>query len=333
MGPLTRTKAPTVHDVAKAAGFSAQTVSRVIAGYEGIRPATRLKVEQAIAELGYRPNHAARQLRTSKSTRIGAVVHEMFAYGPSQLLRGAAQRAREAGYSLNIVGVDGADAGSVQDAFETFELERVAGILAITLTEEVRTVVERRPVDVPLLMDPAEAHTTGPSAGEIGSTLAAEHLVGLGHRRLAMVLGPSSWLPARQRQEGFERAVASAGASCVRAWQGDWSAASGYAAAQQWEPGDAVTGVFAANDAMAIGFVNGLARRGIAVPEDVSVIGFDATPEAEYLSPALTSVSVDYAGQGRAAVDALLAQVDADVVPGAPPSSPAVVLRGTTATR
>ena len=163
------TRAATVHDVARVAGVSAQTVSRLIKGYPGIRDATRERVEAAIEQLHYRPNTVARLLRTQKSTRIGAVVHQMFDYGPGSLLRGAAIGARDAGYSLNIVGVDGNDASSIGDAFETFEEERVAGILAITLTDSVRSVVERRLPDVPILVDPAEAMGDGPSMNDSGA--------------------------------------------------------------------------------------------------------------------------------------------------------------------
>jgi DNA-binding LacI/PurR family transcriptional regulator len=304
-----RDKAATVHDVARVAGVSAQTVSRLLKGYEGIRPKTREKVEAAIAQLEYRPNHIARLLRTRKSTRIGVVVHEMFAYGPARLLRGAAARAREAGYSLNIIGVDGEDERSVRDAFETFEEEQVAGIMAITLTDSVRSVVDNRTSEVPILVDPAEAGVNGPSFNELGARLVAQHFLELGHRRVGIVLGPENWLPARQRRDGFERTIEGAGAEFVILGEGDWSPTAGARAADFFNVGDGITAVFAANDAMAMGFMRRLADRGISVPGTVSVAGFDGVPEGEFFTPSLTTVQADYEWQGQAAVDALLGEI------------------------
>ena len=305
-----RERPATVHDVARVAGVSAQTVSRLVKGYAGIRPATRQRVEAAIEELRYRPNTAARLLRTQKSTRIGAVVHQMFEFGPASLLRGAAIAAREAGYSLNIVGVDGDDEGSIAAAFETFEEERVAGILAITLTDSIRSVVERRLPDVPILVDPAEAHGDGPSMNESGAELVARHLLELGHRRFGFLAGPESWQPARVRRDVFTELVTAAGGTVETIAYGDWSSPSGNEAAQRFDPGAGMTAVYSANDAMAIGFIHGLAKRGISVPGDVSVAGFDDIPESAFMNPSLTTVRPDYEGQGRAAMDALLADIE-----------------------
>jgi DNA-binding LacI/PurR family transcriptional regulator len=305
-----RERPATVHDVARVAGVSAQTVSRLIKGYPGIRPSTRERVEAAIDELRYRPNTVARLLRTQKSTRIGAVVHQMFEFGPGSLLRGAAIGAREAGYSLNIVGVDGDDERSIGAAFETFEEERVAGILAITLTDSVRGVVERRLPDVPILVDPAEAQGDGPSMNDSGPVLIAEHLLSLGHRRFGFVAGPDSWLAARQRRDRFADVVTDAGGSVQTIADGDWSSASGDRAARFFDPASGQTAVFAANDAMALGFIHGLVKRGLSVPRDVSVAGFDDIPEAAFMNPSLTTVRPDYEDQGRAAMDALLADIE-----------------------
>ncbi len=332
-GAESRDRPATVHDVARVAGVSAQTVSRLLKGYAGIRPETRERVEQAIEELRYRPNIAARLLRTRKSTRIGAVVHEMFEYGPASLLRGAASRARESGYSLVIVGVDGEDETAIGQAFETFEAERVAGILAITLTDSVRTVVERRTLEVPILVDPAEAHADGPSINEDGAERVANHLLELGHRRFGVIAGPDFWLPARQRRDQFVQSVTAAGGENLHVWQGDWSPASGSAAAAEFSLDSGITAVFAANDAMAIGFIHGLAQRGISVPGDVSIVGFDDIPESSFITPALTTVRPDYEDQGRAAIEALL--VDIEELPRSAPRHPRgeLLARASTAPR
>jgi LacI family transcriptional regulator len=311
-----RERPATVHDVARVAGVSAQTVSRLVKGFAGIRPETRERVEAAIEELRYRPNTVARLLRTQKSTRIGAVVHQMFEHGPGRLLRGAALEARESGYSLNIVGVDGEDERSVAEAFETFEEERVAGILAITLTDSVRAAVEGRDPEVPILVDPAEAAGDEPSVNESGAELVAKHLLELGHRRLGFVAGPDLWLPARQRRDRFFEVIREAGATCELVGSGDWSAASGDAIGRAFDVSRGITAVFAANDLMAIGFIHGLMSQGVSVPGDVSVAGFDDLPESAYVFPTLTTLRPDHEAQGRAAIRTLIAAIE-----GRPPGS------------
>ncbi|WP_433585881.1 LacI family DNA-binding transcriptional regulator [Microbacterium hydrocarbonoxydans] len=300
----------TVHDVARRAGVSAQTVSRLVKGFDGIRPATRERVLAAIEELGYRPNLAARLLRTRRSTRIGALIHNMFERGPGQLLRGAASEARSSGYSLNIRGVDGLDESSIDEAFDLFEEEQVAGIVVVTLTEELRAAVRRRSAEIPIMVDPAEAAGSLPTTGETGGRVAAEHLLSLGHRRLGFLGGPPHWVPSEQRRRGFVTALVNEGATVMAEWHGDWTPAAGASAALEFDPRSGITAIFVANDAMAIGLMHGLMRRGIGVPEQVSVVGFDDIPEAPYLTPELTSVRPDFEGEGRNAIVALVAAVE-----------------------
>lgn len=326
-----RDRPATVHDVARVAGVSAQTVSRLVKGYEGIRPATRQKVEAAIEELGYRTNQAARLLRTRRSNRIGAIVHQMFEPGPTQLLRGAAIGAREAGYSLNIVGVDGLDEAAIEEAFMSFEEEQVAGVLAVTLTDSVRAVVERRPLDVPIVVDPVENESFAPTTNESGAALVAGHLLELGHRRFGLINGPGAWVPSRQRRERFVADVGAAGATIVTEWEGDWSPEAGDRAGAEFDRGSGITAVFAANDRMALGFMHRLAARGIDIPGDVSVVGFDDIPEASYLSPPLTTVRADFESEGRTAIEALLADIERRPRPALSHPTGELVVRSSTA--
>ncbi|NHA66458.1 LacI family DNA-binding transcriptional regulator [Phycicoccus flavus] len=328
--PVEREKPATVHDVAALAGVSAQTVSRLLKGFDGIRPETRLRVETAIRELGYRPNRAAQLLRTRKSYRLGALVHEMFAYGPARLLQGATTAARQAGYSLSIVGVDGESAASVEAAFDTFQEEQVAGIIAVTLTDDVRAVVQHRSSEIPVIVDPAEAALDGTSHVEHDAALAAGHLLDLGHRRFGLLSGPLGWLPARQRRDGFLAAVHRAGASVEAVTEGDWSPESGEVAARRFAEAG-VTAVFAANDAMAIGCMHGFRQLGCRVPEDVSVVGFDAIPESAYVAPGLTTILPAYEDEGRAAVATLIALIDGAPPPVLPDRAARLVHRGSTA--
>lgn len=305
-----RERPATVHDVARRAGVSAQTVSRLLSGYRGIRPATRARVEDAIAALGYRPNRAARQLRTRRSNRIGVVAHEVFTYGPSRLLRGATRRARELGYTLNIVSADGTEDESVAEVLQTFEEEHVAGVLALALTDSQRRMVDARATDIPILINPAESGIDGRSINEVGAELVARHFVATGHRRVGILLGAGDWIPARLRQAGFLGALEGTDTRCEVVWEGDWSAESGDRAGRAYDPASGVTAIFAANDSAAIGLIHGLTSRGIRVPEDVSVAGFDSIPEGAFLNPSLTSVEPDFDDQGRVAIDALLADIE-----------------------
>lgn len=330
-GTAGRTRPATVHDVAELAGVSAQTVSRYLSGYEGIRPVTRSKVEAAIEKLDYRTNRAAQVLRTRRSKRIGVVVHEMFAFGPAGLLRGATRQAREHGYTLTIVGVDGEDQAAVTAAFDAFEEEQAAGIMAVTLTDAVRGAVTARLPSVPILVDPAEAGGEGASFNSMGAAIAARHLVELGHRRVAMLGGPDHWLPARQRREGFLAGLEDAGAECVRLWEGDWSAAAGDRAARELDLDDGITAIFAANDGGAIGLLHGLTARGLRVPEDISIIGFDCAPDAAFAEPPLTTVDPHYEEQGRVAIEVLLDSIESREPVWRPATPPALVQRRSTA--
>jgi DNA-binding LacI/PurR family transcriptional regulator len=166
-----------------------------------------------------------------------------------------------------------------------------------------------------------------------GSRLATEHLLALGHRRIQHLAGPERYLEAAARRTGFADAMARAGVTPGATLTGDWSAASGFAAAADLDP--ATTAVVAANDQMAIGLLAALADAGRTVPGDISVVGFDDVPEAAYVRPALTTVHQDFALVGRRAVEALLAQLapaaDGEGAPLETTIPPRLVVRASTA--
>jgi DNA-binding LacI/PurR family transcriptional regulator len=166
-----------------------------------------------------------------------------------------------------------------------------------------------------------------------GARLAVEHLVGLGHSAIAHLAGPGSWLDAAEREAGWRRALAEAGLPVGPLLPGDWSAASGYAAAQTLLAAPGPTAVFAANDLMAIGLVRGLTEGGLAVPAEVSVVGFDDIEVAGYALPPLTTVRQDFGALGRHAVRLLLAQLAGEERPLSTLVDPALVVRSSTAYR
>jgi DNA-binding LacI/PurR family transcriptional regulator len=306
-------KSATIYDVARSAGVSHQTVTRYLKGFEGIRPATRERVEQAIAELDYKPNAAARQLRLNRVNRIAILAHRIEQTGPARILRGMTRAAQERGYVAEIISMDGVDQASVDTAIDLATEHQVAGVLASAQTEIVLERLTARSLSVPLIID---AHVVENESGllvnEVAGRVAAEHLLDLGHRRVGYLAGPDAWFAARERRKGFADAIAERGATVAWAGEGDWSAASGFAAWNRHSIIDqGVTAVAVGNDSMAIGFIAAAATDGIHVPDDLSVIGTDDLPEARFLLPSsLSTVVVDFEGEGERLASELVALID-----------------------
>jgi DNA-binding LacI/PurR family transcriptional regulator len=306
------TKAATIYDVARLAGVSHQTVSRFIKGYQGIRPETRDRVVAALEELDYRPNLAARSLRRGKSHRIAALTHEIDQVGPSKIVQGASEAAREAGYLLDIVTLDMSNPRSIQEAIELVHQLDVAGVLALASTDEMSDAFTAADFRVPTFIasekdDLVTGHPTELTA--LGFPAVITHLVELGHERFIHIAGPSTWLAARNRARAFDNALAGRGLTPEAVLAGDWSARSGYAAIDALPVDFTATAIVASNDQMALGAMLALSDRGRRVPDDVSVTGVDDIPEAAYFSPPLTTLRVDFDGQGRSAVAELLGTI------------------------
>jgi len=323
-------KPATVHDVARVAGVSSQTVSRVLRGSAQVRPATRERVEAALAELDYRLNEAARSLRTRRVNRIGMLVHAVSDEGPGRTLAGAAEAARRAGYLLDIVPMDAADASSVDAALELLGDHQIAGLIATAQTEEVLDAVRARAGAVPSAVDV----TTSPEGFEMShdeaiGALVADHLLALGHRRVATIAGPSGWISAGRRAEGFAERFRAGGGVIVASAEGDWSGESGERATRALladAPG--ITALAIGNDAMALGALAALADAGVRVPEDLSVVGVDDVPAARFHRPGLTTVALDFEGEGRRLVEDLLVRLGGLAASASePPASPRLVVR------
>lgn len=302
-------KPATIYDVARRAGVSHQTVSRFVKGFEGIRPETRRRVEEALRELDYRPNLAARFLATNRSHRIGALVYEMLEVGPSMVLAGASRGAREAGYLLDIVSLDPAVEGSAESALRMLNQQDLAAVLAFAPTDEVATAIESASFAVPVFVEREIADAPDgefPSLSAQGMRQIVDHLVGLGHRRMFYVSGPEGWIAARNREVAFREALRTYGLEPVGMAAGDWSAASGFAAGLALPSELGATAVVAANDQTALGVLRALESRGVRVPQQVSVTGFDDMPESAYFSPPLTTVRLDFDLLGRRSIARLL---------------------------
>lgn len=331
--PASEARPATIYDVARMAGVSGQTVSRLLKGYQGIRPETRDRVTEALEALDYRPNLTARSLTTGRSHRLGALTHEIDQVGPSRIAQGASAAAREAGYLLDIVTLDMTDRTSIDSALALVAKHDLAGVLALASTDEMTKALEATDFRVPAFIAAEADEDRSGAPSELSSTglpALVDHLADLGHRSFVHIAGPSTWAAARNRARAYESAVARRGLQSVALVHGDWSAASGYAAIGQLGGTGGATAVVAANDQMALGAVRALTVRGLSVPGDVSVTGVDDIPEAAFFTPPLTTVRVDFAAQGRAAVAELLGRITGTQVPATPSLQSALVVREST---
>ncbi|QUC63384.1 LacI family DNA-binding transcriptional regulator [Streptomyces sp. A2-16] len=305
-------------EVARAAGVSQKTVSRVVNGEPHVSPEVRDRVLRAVQELGYRPNNAARALLLGRYRRIGVVSLGSALYGPATLLLALERAMHRAGYSFALAGT--LEGQPVQVAVETL-LEQ--GVDGIVLSEPIDDGTPLRvSADVPVVslgegveVGQGESAVVG-ADGFVAARTATEHLLALGHRTVWHIPGPHDWWAARDRLRGWREALAAAGApEPPLPVEGDWSPASGYAAGRRLAEHSDVTAVFAANDDMAIGALRAFTEAGLSVPGDVSVVGFDDIPAAAFLSPPLTTVRQDFTAVADRAVDVLTAMIEGSPAP------------------
>lgn len=309
----TERRSPVMADVAKAAGVSHQTVSRVLNEHPNVRAETRTRVLEVIDKLGYRRNLVARALVTRHTRTFGVVGFNTTLYGPASTVDGIEQAARAAGYFVSIVGLHTVDTAGMRDAIDYLADQGVDGIVVVAPQRSAARAFDGLPRGMPAVV------VEGRHVGEVsvvsvdqvdGARLATEHLIGLGHRTVWHVSGPSDWLEAESRTEGWRTALEAAGRTVPETLTGDWSPRSGYAAGRRLAAmADQVTAVFVANDQMALGVLRALTEEGVKVPEQVSIVGFDDIPEAEFFSPPLTTVSQDFGAVGRGSIEVLLRQI------------------------
>lgn len=324
-----------MHDVARLAGVSHQTVSRVINGHPNVRAATRDRVLRAMQQLDYRPNALARGLATRRSRAIGVLGFDAELYGPSSTLLGIQRAAQEQDYAINVVTVAERDTtGSVERAVGMLAKQSVEGVIVIAPSHAAALAVRDLPRGLPVLALEASFGRDMPVVvidQFTGARLATEHLLELGHRTVWHVTGPSDWPEAVQRIEGWRAALGGAGTPVPPTLAGDWSARSGYEAGRQLAATPGVTAVFVANDQMALGVLHAMNQSGIPVPAQVSVVGFDDMPEAEFFLPALTTIRQDFNEVGRCGLKTMVEMIDGVEIAAETRVSPHLVVRGSTA--
>ncbi|MGJ4846278.1 LacI family DNA-binding transcriptional regulator [Leifsonia sp. Le1] len=321
-------------DVARLAGVSQQTVSRVVNGSTNVAPEIRERVELAIRQLRYRRNPAARALANGQTMNLGIVSFGLTQYGPSVALSGIADEARSAGYATNLVTLGDVDRTAMKAALDHLAEDAVDGIVVLAPVEAALEAITGLEAGVPLVVfEPgAPEGTTSVATDEVGgAALATRHLLDLGHDTVWQVAGPSGWLGSDARMRGWSDTLAASGRVTNPVISGDWSTRSGYAAGCDIVRNPDITAVFVANDQMALGVVKALSEYGVRVPEDVSVVGFDDVPEARYYRPALTTVRLDFEEVGRLAVDRILHLMRGGHADALPRVLPELVVRRSTA--
>lgn len=300
---------PVMEDVAAKAGVSHQTVSRVINNHPNVSAKTRLMVEAAIADLGYRRNTAARQLVTRRSETIGVVAHNTDHYGPAHILLGIQEAAHAAGYAANTVGLLEVSEKAIIDTVEYHLAHQVDALAVIAPQEEIVRAIEQLKPGVPLVaigdIGAAGVQSVGVDQ-QRGGWLATQHLIEQGHRNIAHIMGPTGWLDAQARRRGWEAALASAGLEPGPLLVGDWSAESGYKAGRKLLADTQCSAVFASNDQMALGVMRAAYELNLRLPRDLSIVGFDDSPESGFYFPPLTTVRQDFAELGRRCVGMIL---------------------------
>lgn len=303
---------PVMEDVARLAGVSHQTVSRVLNTHPNVTARTRARVERAIAELGYRRNTAARSLVTRRSQTIGVLAAGTSHYGPANTRLGVQEAARQEGYAVSMASIREVTPAGIHDALEHFMLQSVDGIVVIVPHETMLKSLRTGAVSVPLVavgFGGDELLTVAAVNQRLGAELAVRHLVDLGHTSIAHVSGPPDWIDAAARVEGWRRAPVQAGLPDTTLIQGDWTAESGCRAGKELAAADGVTALLAANDQMALGALRAFNEIGLRVPQDISVVGFDDQPEAGYFVSPLTTVNQGFNELGARCIQMLVSDM------------------------
>ncbi|MDG4831348.1 LacI family DNA-binding transcriptional regulator [Solwaraspora sp. WMMD1047] len=305
-----------MRDVARLAGVSHQTVSRVLNGHPNVRPETRTRVLDAMRALNYRRNLAARALVTRRSGTLGLIAFETTLFGPASTLYGIEQAAHAAGYFVSVASVRSLDRASVLEAVDRLCAQSVEGIVAIAPKSTVASALTQVPAGLPAVAvggADGDAVPTVRIDNAAGAAMATRHLLALGHATVHHIPGPPDWPEARDRMDGWRDALSAAGAAVPVIRPEDWSARSGYRQGRALAADDSVTAIFCGNDQIALGALRALHEAGRRVPEQVSVVGFDDVPESPFYLPPLTTVRQDFVELGRRSLDLLLGQLSTGV--------------------
>ncbi len=313
------TGVPTIAEVAARAGVSTQTVSRALLSRPRISAATRERVLNLVREMGYLPNRNAQTLASTKSNLIGLITHALADIGPTQTLVQLEEAAKTRGFNVIVIDVD-ENPQSIRAAVDQLCAYRVLGIqvnFPLRTDFGIFRDIGRR---VPVVLHDVRV---GPEVASVvfrhgkGAQLLTEHLLALGHRKLAYLGGPKTWIAEHERRQSWLRTLRRAGLSPGAVFHGDWTAATAYAQAKELlqQHRGKFSAVVVGSDMMAVGLLRALSEEGVAVPTEVSVGSFGDFSIASFLTPALTTVRQDFAQVGLRGFACLLSLLED---PGSP---------------
>lgn len=309
---MNKNRNATLEDVARQAGVSYQTVSRVLNKSVNVAEKTRLRVEQAIEDLRYVPNRLAQQLVGKRTQTLGLVTTSLALHAPSQIAASVKKHAREAGYQVLISMIDEADPTAIQQSINDFKSQFIEKILInVPLeTPPARKLAEQNNDVTCLFLDVA------PDSGVFhvifdpanGTRESVKRLCELGHNSIVLMPGPQHSVSAKLRLENWISSLATFGKTPAAVIFGTWDAQSGHAGARQLiENKIEFSALLVGNDQMALGALSALNKAQIEVPHQVSIIGYDDSYESAFFIPSLTTVRLDLDAQGKEAVARVLA--------------------------
>ncbi|MEZ5085960.1 MAG: LacI family DNA-binding transcriptional regulator [Tessaracoccus sp.] len=326
-------KRPSMGDVARLAGVSTQTVSRVVNGEPYVTDQTKDSVLAAMRELGYRPNAAARAMKRGDFKTIGVLYRSLHPVGNRKALEGITNAGAAHGYSTMLIpiGIDRpvGHAGALSPLEQT-SIDVAIVIVSSSLTGGVVDIPSRLNVPTVVLSSTVPPEVSSVSIDEASGTREAiTHLLGLGHATVHHIAGPAQSLPAQQRERAWRAALEEAGRPVPDLVRGDWNAESGYEAARMLLHRDTPTALFVGNDQMALGAYRALLEAGLRIPDDVSVVGCDNLDEAASFPPPLTTILMDWDLVGRKALQVALAMLD-DPTPSTHAIASKLIVRAST---
>jgi len=332
---------PSMADVARLAGVSSQTVSRVSNGQSNVDEGTRARVVEAMRTLGYRPNGAARALKSGRFHTIGVIMTTLKTLGNMRTLDGIATEAAHADYSVMLLPISDPTLGRVSGAYQRLSAQAVDGAVIILEARLLDQAEFALPPGIPVVVIDSGAgpgYTVVDTDQALGARQATEHLLSLGHRQVWHIAGPETSFSAVHREQSWQRTLEEAGITPPPVLRGDWTCESGYQHGLTLGRRDDVTAIFAANDQMGLGAMQALHELGRDIPGEISIVGFDDMDVARSFWPPLTTIRQDFAAVGRLSIRKLLRKVadagtgnDTTIVPtelvvrsstGAPGQSP-----------
>jgi len=309
----------TIKEVASSAGVSTQTVSRVINNRPDVSPETRKRVQEVIDDLDYQPSALARSLIRQRSHTLGVVTAGLRLFGPSRTLSGIAAAAEEAGYSLLLKELSDFATNDVTPIIQSFLSRHVDGIIwAVPEVGQNHTWVKKQiqNYEIPMVfitMELCKNISIVYVDNYLGGRMATSHLLEQGYKHIAHISGPLDWWEARQRKAGWKDALVEAGGSVrdKQCEEGNWSAESGGQGFEkllkQYPEMDAV---FVGNDQMALSVIQTARERGLRIPEDIGIAGFDDIPESAFFCPPLTTIQQDQITAAKLAVEHIISTIE-----------------------